>query len=76
MKYWEDKKGILYQGDVLEVLKQLPDNHVNCVITSPPYWGLRTYLPNEIKIRQNLTSEEKKFIEKELAILGINDYIQ
>lgn len=30
-------------GDCLEVLKQMPDNLVNCCITSPPYWGLRDY---------------------------------
>lgn len=33
----------ILQGDVLEVLKTLPDESVNCVITSPPYWGLRDY---------------------------------
>jgi len=30
-------------GDSLEVLKQMPDEFVDCVITSPPYWGLRDY---------------------------------
>lgn len=30
-------------GDVLEQLKTLPDESVNCVVTSPPYWGLRDY---------------------------------
>jgi DNA modification methylase len=30
-------------GDCLEVLKTLPDESVNCCITSPPYWGLRDY---------------------------------
>ena len=25
-------------GDVLTMLKQMPDNAVDCVITSPPYW--------------------------------------
>jgi len=30
-------------GDCLEVLKTLPDEVVDCVITSPPYWGLRDY---------------------------------
>lgn len=32
-----------YQGDCLEVLKTLPDNFVDCCVTSPPYWGLRDY---------------------------------
>lgn len=30
-------------GDSLKVLKELPDESVNCVMTSPPYWGLRDY---------------------------------
>jgi DNA modification methylase len=29
--------------DVLEGLKSLPDQSVQCVVTSPPYWGLRNY---------------------------------
>jgi len=33
----------ILQGDVIEVLKTIPDNYVNCVVTSPPYWGLRDY---------------------------------
>ena len=30
-------------GDAREVLKTLPDESVHCVVTSPPYWGLRSY---------------------------------
>lgn len=30
-------------GDVLERLAELPDESVDCVVTSPPYWGLRDY---------------------------------
>lgn len=33
----------IYQGDVLAVLRQLPAKSVHCVVTSPPYWGLRDY---------------------------------
>lgn len=32
-------------GDTREVLKQLPDESVHCIVTSPPYFGLRSYLP-------------------------------
>ena len=31
------------EGDVREVLKTLDDESVQCVVTSPPYWGLRDY---------------------------------
>jgi len=30
-------------GDALEVLKTFPDESIDCVVTSPPYWGLRDY---------------------------------
>jgi len=30
-------------GHVLNVLRKLPDECIHCVITSPPYWGLRNY---------------------------------
>ena len=33
----------LYVGDVLEQLRELPAESVHCVVTSPPYWGLRDY---------------------------------
>ena len=30
-------------GDALSQLAELPDESVHCVMTSPPYWGLRAY---------------------------------
>lgn len=39
----EDIKNTIIQGDSLEVLKTLPDESIDCVITSPPYWALRDY---------------------------------
>lgn len=33
----------IYQGDAQKVLCSLPDESVHCVVTSPPYWGLRDY---------------------------------
>lgn len=33
----------IYQGNCLEVLKTFPDDSINCVMTSPPYWALRNY---------------------------------
>lgn len=33
----------LHIGDCLETLRGMPDRSVNCVITSPPYFGLRDY---------------------------------
>lgn len=36
----------LLLGDCREVLKTLPAESVHCVVTSPPYFGLRSYLPD------------------------------
>lgn len=33
----------ILNGHVLDVLRDFPDESVHCVITSPPYWGLRDY---------------------------------
>ncbi len=33
----------IYHGDATEVLKTFPDNFIDCVVTSPPYWNLRDY---------------------------------
>lgn len=33
----------IYRGNVLEELRKLPDNSIDCIVTSPPYWGLRVY---------------------------------
>ncbi len=43
MKYVDDPDFTLYNGDVRETLAGLPDESVHCVVTSPPYWGLRDY---------------------------------
>lgn len=33
----------LWQGDALEVLRELPDGSVDCCVTSPPYFQQRDY---------------------------------
>jgi site-specific DNA-methyltransferase (cytosine-N4-specific) len=33
----------ILEGDCRDVLRSLPDESVDCVVTSPPYWGLRDY---------------------------------
>lgn len=33
----------ILNGDVRDVIRILPDETVQCVVTSPPYWGVRDY---------------------------------
>lgn len=35
--------GNILTGDALAMLRTLPDQSVQCCVTSPPYWGLRDY---------------------------------
>jgi DNA modification methylase len=53
------------QGDCRDVLKTLPDESVHCVVTSPPYWGLRDY-GHEDQI--GLDSTPQQFIA---ALVGV-----
>jgi len=34
---------VLYNMDVLKALERIEKGSVDCVVTSPPYWGLRDY---------------------------------
>lgn len=48
---------LILKGDVISCLQSLPDNSIHCVVTSPPYWGMRDYgIPGQIGLE--LTPEE------------------
>ena len=42
---WPSEKNplLVLHGDVRGIVNDLPDNSVQCVVTSPPYWGVRDY---------------------------------
>jgi len=45
-EFWSEGDRLkVISAHVVEGLKQIPDGSVQCVPTSPPYWGLRSYLP-------------------------------
>ena len=37
------EKNTIINGNSLEILKSLPDNSIDCCVTSPPYYALRDY---------------------------------
>jgi len=41
-EYLKDNSVTIFNGDAQQ-MAELPDNSVQCVVTSPPYWGLRKY---------------------------------
>lgn len=52
-------------ADVLEGLRQIPDESVHCVVTSPPYWGLRDY---GVEGQIGLEPTPAEFIAKLVAV--------
>ena len=47
-------KAKILVGDVLNRISDIPDQSVQCVVTSPPYWGLRDYgNDQQIGLEQN-----------------------
>lgn len=49
---------LVYGLDAVDGLSLLPDSSVNCVITSPPYWGLRTYLADDDLLKPSEIGDE------------------
>lgn len=57
----------LFEGDALTVLRRLPSESVRCVVTSPPYWGLRDYgIGDQIGLENTLP----QFIHRLVAIFA------
>ena len=55
----------IYQGDTFSVLKSWPDEFIDLVITSPPYFGLRNYgVDGQIGLENSFDD----FLEKILSI--------
>lgn len=58
-------KNEVYHGDALRVLQTLPDESVDCIVTSPPYFALRDYNADG-QIGQDRTPEE--YIERLVVV--------
>lgn len=55
----------IIQGDSLEAMKSIPDEVVQCVVTSPPYWGLRDY---GVDGQLGLEATPALYVEKMVAL--------
>lgn len=61
------QESILILGDALTSLRRLPSEYARCIITSPPYWGLRDYnIPDQIGLEENLA----QFINKLVGVFS------
>lgn len=78
--YWATSDGEtikLYHGNVFNILPQLPSRSVHCVVTSPPYWGLRDYGTGEweggdSKCNHRRVSQDQLEIAIKTSTLGPN----
>lgn len=52
-------------GDSLQMLREVPDESVNCCVTSPPYYGLRDY---GVDGQIGLESTPEQYIERLVAV--------
>lgn len=52
-------------GDALSILKDISEDSVDCVVTSPPYWGQREYENGGIGLEENY----KEYIENLADVL-------
>ncbi|MDR2004111.1 MAG: site-specific DNA-methyltransferase [Prevotella sp.] len=55
----------IIEGDALEVLKTLPSNLVNCIVTSPPYYRQRDY---GFKSQIGMEATPEKYINRLVEI--------
>ena len=54
----------ILNGDVIACLRSLPDACVQCVVTSPPYWGLRDYgVEGQIGLEPTPEEHVEKMVE-------------
>ena len=51
----------IYCGNALSLLKGMPDNFVDCIITSPPYWAVRDY---GVKEQIGLEEHPQEYVDR------------
>ena len=57
-------------GNVIDALRTLPDESVDCIATSPPYFRLRRYT-NAVTFKADVPEEIRLKVIKELEDLGV-----
>ena len=64
----------VYFGDCRDTMRDLKAQgvRVQCCVTSPPYFGLRSYMPDAVKLRGDINPEELASVLKELERLGVS----
>lgn len=59
------EESLMLEGDAILALQKLPSESVQCIVTSPPYWGLRDYgIEGQIGLEESL----QQYINKLIAV--------
>lgn len=61
----------IIQGDCREALKQVDSDSVHTCVTSPPYFGLRSYYETGVRLKPNLTDDQVVMVLERLNRLGV-----
>lgn len=59
-------------GDCRESLRTLPAESVHTCVTSPPYFGLRSYDETSLLVDPSLSDEKRDWLMAELERRGIH----
>jgi len=68
--YWQDSVRTLYNTDAVNGLRSLDTESIQCVVTSPPYWGLRKYAGEQDLIWGNVDHCEHEWQTKQVLNIG------
>lgn len=60
-----DTLPLFIKGDSYDILKSFPDECIDCIVTSPPYWGMRQYENGGI----GLETDYHKYIDNLIKII-------
>ena len=57
------RESVIVEGDATEALQALPEDSIQCIVTSPPYWGLRDYdIDGQIGLEARLSDYLAKLV--------------
>ncbi|PJE23645.1 MAG: site-specific DNA-methyltransferase, partial [Mycobacterium sp.] len=65
--YHQEERFTLYHGSSLTVARELPSGAADCIVTSPPYFGLRDY---GTEGQYGLESSPAEYVERMRVLFG------
>lgn len=66
----------IINADVMDGLRQLPDESVHCVVTSPPYFGVRSYLPPDHPLKHLEIGSEPTLQDHIAKLVSVFDEVR